>query len=341
MKFVYRDTFNFIRKLTFAKVINIFLIVSSYFLSRLRKKAIIWGKPISLAIEPTTSCNLRCPECPSGLKSFTRNTGLLEMKLYEKIINEQSGNLSYLLLYFQGEPYLHSNFIELIKYAHNKGIYTATSTNAHYFIDTVARDTILSGLDRLTISIDGTTQDTYKQYRVGGSLKKVISGTKKLVKWKKELNSATPHLIFQFLVVKPNEHQIEDIYTLAAEIGIDEVKIKTAQLYNFEEGNELMPTNEHYSRYKKNSNGKYSLKNKLYNHCWKMWHSTVITWDGTVVPCCFDKDAQYPMGSLVDKPFSSIWQNKNYTAFRQTLLQNRNKIDICKNCIEGSKIFLK
>jgi radical SAM protein with 4Fe4S-binding SPASM domain len=172
-------------------------------------------------------------------------------------------------------------------------------------------------------------------------LKKVISGAKKLVKWKKELNSTTPHIIFQFLVIKPNEHQIEDIYTLAAKIGIDEVKIKTAQLYNFEEGNELMPTNELYSRYKKNSNGKYSLKNKLYNHCWKMWHSTVITWDGTVVPCCFDKDAQYPMGSLVDKPFFSIWQDKNYTDFRQTLLQNRNKIDICKNCIEGSKIFLK
>ena len=335
----YRDAFNFIGKLTLTKIINIILISVSYYLSRITKKAVIWGYPISLSVEPTTSCNLRCPECPSGLRSFTRDTGMVEMSNYKNMIDEQYRKLSYLLLYFQGEPFLHPSFLELAKYANKKGVYTATSTNAHYFSDQVARDTIQSGLDRLIISIDGTTQETYEQYRVGGELEKVISGAKKLVKWKQELKSRTPYLIFQFLVVRPNEHQVQDVYKLAKEIGIDEVKIKTAQLYDYENGNKLMPKNKAYSRYRLEKNNKFSLKNKLYNHCWKMWHSSVITWDGNVVPCCFDKDAKHRMGSLSDSSFTGIWQSENYSDFRTALLDNRSNIDICKNCTEGTKIW--
>lgn len=335
----YQDSLNFIGKLTFAKISNILLITVSFYLSRLTRKVIVWGKPISLSIEPTTSCNLRCPECPSGLRSFTRPTGMLDLTFYHKIIDEQSSSLSYLLLYFQGEPFLHQNFVEMIKYAADKGIYTATSTNAHYFTDDMARETIESGLARLIISIDGTTQDVYEQYRIGGSLEKVIDGTKKLVHWKKKLKSATPHLIFQFLVVKPNEHQIADVQKMAREVGVDEVKLKTAQLYDYEHGNKLMPTNEQYSRYKQNEGGTYSLKHKLYNHCWKMWHSSVVTWDGTVVPCCFDKDASHALGSLEENTFAEIWQDKNYHNFRQLLLKSRSEIDICKNCTEGAKVW--
>ena len=339
MSKVYQDSLNFIGKLTIAKISNIFKITASFYLSRLTRKVIIWGKPISLSIEPTTSCNLRCPECPSGLRSFTRPTGMLDLTFYKKVIDEQSKSLSYLLLYFQGEPFLHQNFVKMIKYASDKGIYTATSTNAHYFSDDMARDTIESGLDRLIISIDGTTQDVYEKYRIGGSLDKVIDGTKKLVHWKKKLNSTTPHLIFQFLVVKPNEHQIEDVKRMAKEVGVDEVKLKTAQLYDYENGNKLMPANEAYSRYKKDSSGKYSLKHKLYNHCWKMWHSSVVTWDGTVVPCCFDKDASHALGSLENNSFTSIWQDEKYNSFRQLLLKSRSEIDICKNCTEGAKVW--
>lgn len=335
----YKDGFNFLGKLTPAKISNIIKITTSYYLSRLTKKAILWGNPISLSIEPTTSCNLRCPECPSGLRSFTRPTGMLELDLYRKIINAQHKYLSYLLLYFQGEPYLHKNFLEMVKYASDKGIYTATSTNAHYLTDAVARETVESGLDRLIISIDGTTQDVYEQYRVGGSLEKVLTGTKALVRWKKKLKSPTPHLIFQFLVVRHNEEQIDEVRKLATELGVDEVKLKTAQLYDYEHGNDLMPVNKKYSRYKQVSNGIYALKNKLYNHCWKMWHSSVITWDGTVVPCCFDKDSSHSLGDLKKKSFAQIWQDEEYNSFRQTLLKGRSEIDICKNCTEGTKVW--
>jgi radical SAM protein with 4Fe4S-binding SPASM domain len=295
--------------------------------------------PVSISIEPTTSCNLRCPECPSGLRSFTRPTGMLKKELYESIIDQLAPTLSYLIFYFQGEPYLHPSLLEMVSYASRKKIYTATSTNAHYLNDQAARKTVESGLDRLIISIDGTTQETYESYRIGGKLEKVIEGAKNVIRWKRELRSQTPHVIFQFLVVGHNEHQLNDVKKLSAEIGVDEVKFKTAQIYNFENGSELIPKNPKYSRYKKNADGKYSIKNGLADHCWKMWHSCVITWDGKVVPCCFDKDAHYVLGDLTQKSFQEIWQGQPYNQFRQTLFNARSEIEMCRNCTEGAKVF--
>jgi len=198
---------------------------------------------------------------------------------------------------------------------------------------------VKSGLNRLTISIDGTTQESYESYRKNGNLNKVITGTKTIIKWKKELKSKTPYIIFQFLVVKPNEHQIEDAKKLAKKLGVDEIRFKTAQLYNYKNGNDLMPSIAKYARYKKQKDGTYCLKNKMLNECWRMWSSCVITWDGKVVPCCFDKDAQHQMGDLKTSDFKQIWQSKLYTNFRKQLLHDRQAIDICKNCTEGTKVW--
>ena len=335
----YADIKNLLGKLTAKRLLNAGRVISSYYASRISGKAIQWGMPISVSVEPTTSCNLRCPECPSGLREFSRPTGMLEPTFYRKTITSISDELLYLILYFQGEPYLNKNLFDIISYASSKKIYTATSTNAHYLTDENARKTVESGLDRLIISIDGTTQDVYEQYRIGGTLNKVLEGAANMVKWKKELKSATPHIIFQFLVVKPNEHQIEDVKKLAKEIGVNEVAFKTAQVYDYEHGNDLIPTIEKYSRYKEKGDGTFSIKNKLLNHCWKLWHSCVITWDGKVVPCCFDKDATHRLGDLQSKPFAEIWKNAAYNSFRQSVLKSRNEIDICTNCTEGTKVW--
>jgi len=262
MEFNLKDNLNLISKLTPKRAWNITKVLSSYYISQWRKKPTQWGLPISISIEPTTSCNLRCPECPSGLRSFTRPTGMLKEDFYKNIIDELHRQLMYLIFYFQGEPYLNPQFLEMVKYASDKKIYTATSTNAHYLNDENAKQTIESGLDRLIISIDGTTQETYSSYRIGGKLEKVLEGAKNVVKWKKELKSKTPHIIFQFLVVKPNEHQIEEVKKLGKEIGVDEVRLKTAQVYDYEnDPNQLIPTVEKYSRYKRNKNGEFNIKN--------------------------------------------------------------------------------
>lgn len=327
------------KTLTASKIANMGRVYSSYLLAKRSQQPVQWGMPFNISIEPTTACNLRCPECPSGLRSFTRDTGMMKDGLYGNILEQLQDTLVYLYFYFQGEPYLNPTFLDMAALASSKGIYTVTSTNGHFLDDERARQTVESGLNRVIISIDGTTQDTYQSYRKEGQLDKVLQGAANLVKWKKQLKSATPHIIFQFLVVKPNEHQIPEVYRLAKEIGVDEVKLKTAQIYDFEHGNPLIPEQDQYSRYAKQSDGTYQIKNKLENHCWKLWHSSVITWDGLVVPCCFDKDAKHRLGDLKTQSFKEVWQGELYQDFRSRVLLSRNEIDICKNCTEGLKVW--
>jgi len=335
----YNDKLNLLSKLSFRRAWNGVKVLSSYYISKWTKKAVQWGYPVSISFEPTTSCNLRCPECPSGLRSFTRPTGMLQKDFFTATIDQLHKELFYLVFYFQGEPYLNPSFLDMVKYASSKKIYTATSTNAHYLTDQNAKRTIESGLDRLIISIDGTTQETYEQYRVGGKLEKVVEGAKNIVKWKKELKSKTPFVVFQFLVVKHNEHQIEEAKSLAKETGVDDIWFKTAQIYDFKnDPNSLIPTIDKYSRYRKTSNGN-EFKGKLANHCWRLWHDPVITWDGLVAPCCFDKDAQHRLGNLTEKSFKEIWNNGEYTKFRKQILKGRKNIDICANCSEGTKVW--
>lgn len=337
----WNDTANLFSKLSFRRVANGLKVLGSYYASRWFKKPVQWGMPVSISFEPTTSCNLRCPECPSGLRAFTRPTGMLQKNFFKETIDQLHKELLYLVFYFQGEPYLNPDFLDMVKYASSKKIYTATSTNAHYLNDENAKRTIESGLDRLIISIDGTTQDVYEQYRVGGRLDKVIEGTKNIVRWKKEMKSKTPFIVFQFLVVKPNEHQVEDVKKLGKEMGVDDVWFKTAQVYDFEnDPNNLIPTLDKYSRYRKTQKG-YAFKGKLANHCWRLWHDPVITWDGLVAPCCFDKDAQHRLGDLKQKSFKEIWRNGEYKKFRSAILQGRKNIDICSNCSEGTKVWEK
>jgi radical SAM protein with 4Fe4S-binding SPASM domain len=264
---------------------------------------------------------------------------MLSSTLFKSVIDQLAPTLSYLTFYFQGEPFLHPDFLEMVRYASEKGIYTATSTNAHFFKDETAKATIESSLDRLVISVDGTSQDTYHSYRIGGSLEKVIEGTRNILKWKKELNSKTPRVIFQFLVVRQNEHQIPEIHKLANELGVDQVVLKTAQIYDYKNGSDLIPQNIRYSRYRQSADGSFEIKNNLLNQCWKMWHSCVITWDGKVVPCCFDKDAHFVLGDLSKNSFQEIWKSDQYNEFRSSILRSRNEIEICKNCTEGTKVW--
>ncbi|MEO9532165.1 MAG: radical SAM/SPASM domain-containing protein [Crocinitomicaceae bacterium] len=329
-----------IRLATLGRAWNFFKLKSSYHLSTLLKKPVHWGTPIAVSIEPTTACNLRCPQCPSGLRQFTRPTGNLKTGTNTRILDELGKNLQYINYYFQGEPFINPDFLSVVKEARRRDIYVLTSTNAHFISKDSAKKVVESGLSELIISIDGTTQETYQDYRIEGELAKVIEGTKNMVTAKKEAGSNFPILTFQFLVTKKNEHQIEELHTLAKKIEVDNVTLKTVQVYDYETGNELIPENDKYSRYKKTNSGTYILKNKYKNSCWRSWSSCVFTWDGAVVPCCFDKDAKHNMGDIKTDSFKSIWKQDIYRDFRKQILKNREQIAICKNCSEGSKIWI-
>jgi radical SAM protein with 4Fe4S-binding SPASM domain len=327
-----------LKKITIKKIWNIILLRTSFYLSILTKRAIHWGYPFALSIEPTTSCNLRCPECPSGLRSFSRPIGMLDYDLYKYIIEQCAPYLSYLILYFQGEPFLNPDFFRFIQLASEKKIYSVTSTNAHFLDKEQARLTVEAGLDKIIISIDGTTQETYEKYRIGGTFSKVIEGIQNLVYWKEQQKKQHPLIVLQFLILNTNHHQINEMKLLGKQLGVDQLNFKTAQIYNFNKGSTFIPDIPMYSRYKK-MNEDYVIKNKLLNQCWRMWSSSVITWDGRVVPCCFDKDAKYVFGNLKENLLKDIWNNSHQSKFRKKILVSRKEIDICKNCSEGGNIW--
>ena len=329
------------RKLTLRRVWNAGKALGGFYLSRWMGRAFVWGMPVTLSVEPTTSCNLRCPECPSGLRAFTRPTGMLAPANFVQWLQEVAPTLTWLSFYFQGEPFLNRDITAMIAAAEQRGVYTSTSTNAHYLTPQRCREIVQSGLSRLIISIDGTTQETYEQYRIGGNLNKVLEGTKNLLAARRELKSSSPYVVFQFLCVRPNEHQVEEVHQLARELGVDKVVIKTAQVYDYQNGNPLIPLNPKFARYAPDTAGTWRVKGEFKNECRRMWLGSVVTWDGRVVPCCFDKDAQHVLGQLTHGPhaFRQIWHSESYNRFRKNLLTARQEIDICTNCTEGTQVY--
>ncbi len=317
------------------KYINVFKIILSYWLSKILKKPIVWGLPFAISIESTTKCNLSCPECVSGTNSFERPTGNMTFSLFKKIIDKIKKHTLYLTLNFQGEPLINPNIDKMIKYATKKNILTVISTNAHFLDNKMAINILNSKLHKLIISLDGTNETEYQKYRVGGNYNLVINNIIEIVKLKQKLKLNRPKIIIQFLVFKHNQNKVSDIYKIAKQIGVDGVVIKTAQINNLNDNNNLIPTINKFSRYRWLKSKKYSIKSNFPNYCKRIWFYSIISWDGKVIPCCFDKNAKYEMGNINNQGFSEIWVNEKYQKYRKTILTNRKSIDICINCSEG------
>ncbi len=262
-----------------------------------------------------------------------RGNKLMDFDLYKRIIDEVGPNLLYLLLYFQGEPFLSPTIFDMITYADNKNIYTATSTNGQSIDQTVASKIVKSGLKKIIISLDGVTQETYETYRIGGNLNKTLQAIEFINAEKKVQNSRFPAIELQMIIFRHNEHEIGAFKKIAQKMKVQKITIKTAQIYNYTEKTELIPTIKKYSRYK-TINGNWELKKKLHNRCLRMWQSAVITTDGELLPCCFDKNADFSYGNLNKYSVKELWNNDKALSFRKRILSNRKSIDMCQNCSE-------
>jgi len=327
-----------LKYLTIKRIINITKVLFSYFLSNLTSKVIVWGKPYSATIEPTNFCNLKCPECPSGLGRLTRPLGIINLIDFENYCKEISETVFYLQLFFQGEPLVNKNLPELVGIAHKYNMYVAISTNGILVTETVAQMLIASKIDKVIFSIDGLDENTYQNYRVGGTFEKAFKGLKNLLNEKIAQNCKYPYIEFQFIVMKQNEHQIPQILELSKLDGLNKVTLKTMQVYSKQSAEYFLPSNPKYRRYIIDSSGELKIKGKFKNKCYAIWRTAVITWDGNIVSCCFDKDANFIMGNLKENNFPSIWKNQKFTNFRKAIMTNRSKIPMCKNCTEGVKI---
>ncbi len=334
------DIFNLLRKLSFRKVLNILLVQFSFHLSNIFKSPIVWGKPWFVSVEPSSVCNLSCPQCPVGEGDISRDKKFLTVEEYTRLLTGIASTTVMLSLYFQGEPLMHKQFPEFIRLASEQGIYTQTSTNGQLLSPSVCRGMVLAGLDRIIISVDGLDQESYKVYRKGGDLQKAKEGIRNLVNIRNELKSNSPLIILQFLVFKHNQNQVAEVSKMAKHLGADRFWIKTAQIEYPESADHWIPDVPDYARYEKdrgpgNNEGEWKVKGKLMNSCKRLWQTTVVCSDGLIVPCCFDKRARYSMGNAGEITLGETWKSKSYQDFRKQVLRDRKSIDICRNCTEG------
>jgi len=290
----------------------------------------VQAMPVALGIELTNHCNLKCPECNSGSGLMTRARGFISTVLFEKIIAEAGPYLYNLNLYFQGESMMHPQFFTILEKCSN--IKTTLSTNGHFLSEDNADRIAASPLRKIIVSLDGMDKPTYNYYRVNGDLDKVLSGIRNISESVKRSHSDLK-LIIQFLVNRENEKQLNEAKLFAREMGAF-FQVKSMQIISKDSYERWLPSQGKFSRYMKVGNG-YAIKNRLRNRCARLWFNPVVTWDGKVLPCCFDKNADHIMGDLNQDSLRDIWRGEKYRKFRKDLLTGRQKIEICRNCTSG------
>lgn len=256
----------------------------------------------------------------------------MDALLFEKTVTELRPYLYYISLYFQGEPMMHPDFFSLLNLT--RGIKTIVSTNGHFLTGENSEKMALSGLYKLIISLDGMDEKAYSEYRRNGDLGKVMEGIRNISSARKRSKSPAK-LELQFLVNRHNEHQIMEAESFAREIKA-QLKLKSMQVINVQDSWKWMPSARGYARYEK-SGGKYVIRNSMPSGCLRLWLNPVITWDGKVLPCCFDKDAEFIMGDLTKDSFRTIWNGTEYAEFRKRVLSERKSVSICRNCTSGMR----
>lgn len=331
IRFLFWEIRFFLKSLNRSRCFHLLASFGSYWLSILTRRPVLFALPYSCSIEPVSLCNLRCPECPVGMGTLNREKGNLSLEKFEAWLAMIKKHTSYLTLYLQGEPLLNKDLSRMIELASRNNIFTTISTNAQLLSPEMASQLTLSGLKKLIISIDGIDQETYEIYRRNGQLEKALEGINNVMRARQDARVNYPLVVMQFIVLKHNETQIKDIKKLGKKLNV-KVEIKTAQHYDLSGENPLVTTIEKYRRYKLDVNGRWVLKAPIKNKCIRLWTTSVITWNGWLIPCCYDKDAIYKMGDLDKSSFSEIWRGEPYREFRRRVLKSKSSLDMCHNC---------
>ena len=325
--------------LTRSRLGNALRCYMSYALNRFGS-AHIAHSPLFVSVEPAAVCQLRCPACPVGLRHLDISTsrGLdktMSTEVWQRVLSEIRETAMIVQFYFQGEPLLNKDLPQMIREAHEAGLYTIVSTNAQAMTQEMAQALVESGLDRIIISMDGLTDESYNAYRVGGSLEKC----KEALRWLREakqlqttsnnLKRSQTMIELQVLRLRSNEHEWSEFKKQYKALGADRLVFKTAQLYDYANGHPLMPSNPKYSRYVKGQDGLYHRR-KLSKGCFRVWSGCVITTTGEVLPCCYDKSHAYAYGNIMNTRMRELFGNEKAIAFRQAAFRQTPKI--CQEC---------
>lgn len=283
--------------------------------------------PVKLTVEATNVCNLRCPACFTGAGEMGRKRSMIEMELYRKLLDELGPYLFELELYNWGEPLLNKNVFTMIEEASQAGISTTVSTNFSIpFDDARAERLVASGLSLLGVSIDGATQESYEQYRVGGDLEKVLDNCKRVLEAKRRLGSVSPHMVWEYHVFPHNQHEVELGKKLAEELGMTIAVDK-----GWVVGPEWEPESEF----------QFFIRPKP-SRCSFLWYQAVVNNDGGVAPCCGTFYREHDLGRVGfgdqpgSKTFRGVWRGPRFQAarslFRKREITEKTEGIVCYDC---------
>ena len=296
------------------KLFNLLLVELQLRFGRTR----VWGYPFEWEIDTTNICQLKCPLCHTGLGTVHRDKGVMHFDTYASTVNQIKDYCIWLSLYSWGEPFLNREIDRFIAYAHEKRIATIVSSNLNKpLTPEMAERLVQSGLDVLIVSLDGTTQDVYEVYRVTGHLDRVLDNLRLIVETRKRLGSKTPFLEWQYIVMRQNEHQVDDAKRMAEELGVDTITFKPVDFPHGSEDIELarqwLPRAEMEARLANPFRKPYAEDGA---RCWRLWRSAVVNWDGGYAPCCYLTDADDDFGDVRNHSIKEIWNNHAYRTAR-------------------------
>ena len=332
-----------LKSLDLKRLMNYMLIRFQHSLRMVR----VFGYPYDVIIDPCNICMLHCPLCPTGLGETSRRKAIMKFELFKKIIDEIGDYVISVNFTNWGEPLLNRDLPKMVKYCKKVKLIPLVrfDTNLNVDLDEKFCDEILlSGLDILSISIDGVSQKTYEVYRRNGDLAKVLRNIKLLVSRRKNLGLKKPYFIWQFLVFKHNIHEIPLAIRTAHEVGVDMIKIASGRVYMGDEAfrpikelmqiskNILVQPGSYWSLYTKD------LKKRARKRfCDWLWKRIVINPDGSVSPCCAYYPQKYDFGDIVHTSIKELWNSNKYKEARKSAksrdhVRHVREANVCAIC---------
>lgn len=287
--------------------------------------------PVHISIEPTNVCNARCPVCETGKGDMSRSSGFLDEGLYKAFIDDAAPTTAVLLFYFMGEPFLHRSSYEMIRYARNKGIYVETCTNGDFVNP---EGVLFSDVNRISFQLGGMDQETHNRYRVRSQLDRAVRNLEELLTLRKANPESNVEVEVGFIVMRHNEHQVDDFLKWAKGIGVDRASVIDPAVRNMLEAHAYLPHDRRYWFYDEDAFSQGILKPKKIpeNECIWVWNSMQLNWDGTAVPCCRDPNMSFPLGNVFEKGVKAVFSGQEATDFRRQLLRDQGGISICNLC---------
>lgn len=289
--------------------------------------------PDSVYIEPVSNlCQLKCPLCPVGADLLTHDSIIMKMDTFKTILDKMPF-LKTIDLYRSGEPFLNPDLFAMIRLAHQRKINVVISTNFSFSKpDVFFEDLVASGLEKLVVSLDGASQESYSRYRIGGEYDLVLSNIKKLIKAKNNARSKNPEITWQFLVNKYNEHEITSAEKIAADLKItlDLRQISLAdnepdvkhEFFNIGERKlEWLPQNVAYISDCYRGEYRYPLSKEI---CPQLFLRVMVMADGKILPCCEVWDQESAFGDLLTQSFDDIWYGQKYFDARSRVLNTKS-----------------